>query len=477
MKEVGAAIAPNIFDAFAETRLLLPLVLGNLLSQNLWDFSARIQARLAPAESETGLNEDPLKFIRAIQRQLDRQFKHLHANEVSQIYGELNLEDERARLGPESVNCALKTIESGFRQRMSEGAIPREAIEPLLERIKLGYFPAFFYGNVDIVLANKRLSGRKSSAPMGITSCLDETALFSALAMTMPGASVANVIALTSASHYTAFGWTPAGDTWWFYGKNKLYSRQEWSDLVEQQFNGDPQQAFDGHFKDMSRIVCVTGTFDLLTGETEISQEHLVEIIDQLDLFFGVRLSQVRAGLSKPFQNQDASALAPVLRDLLGSQSLERTRHSLLTQQDPSLLQPLYSYRSLELVDLRPYLWVARHQPLSLALGHSLRSRQEAVNIVKSIEAYDSIFKDRNRIAMPDETLRLKTGSDRDKALLLHVLLEHMAKANTTLSQVETLFTTEDTFVCTENVCLSLQTFSEVARPTSGVYAQWSERI
>jgi hypothetical protein len=227
----------------------------------------------------------------------------------------------------------------------------------------------------------------------------------------------------------------------------------------------------------MSRIVCVTGTFDLLTGGTQISPEHLAEIIDQLDLFFGVRLSQVSAGLSKPVQNQDASALAPVLRDLLGSQSLERTRQSLLTQQDSSLLQALYSYRSLELVDLRPYLWVARHQPLSLALGHSLRSRQEAVNIVKSIEAYDSIFKDRNRIAMPDETLRLKTGSDRDKALLLHVLLEHMAKASTTPSQIETLFTKEDTFVCTENVCLSLQTFSEVARPTSGVYAQWSERI
>ena len=62
----GAAIAPNIFDGFADTRLLLPLVLGNLLSQNLWDFSARIQAKIVAADTSAHGVEDPLKFVRAI---------------------------------------------------------------------------------------------------------------------------------------------------------------------------------------------------------------------------------------------------------------------------------------------------------------------------------------------------------------------------------------------------------------------------
>lgn len=473
----GAAIAPNIFDGFADTRLLLPLILGNLLSQNLWDFSARIQAKIMAADITADGNEDPLRFVRAIQKQLDRQFKHLHPSEVADIYGELSLVDERLRLGNRVVDQALETIEASFLQRISDGSVPREAFEPLMARIKLGYFPAFFYGNIDIVLANKALLGKKSSAPKGMTSCLDEVAIFASLAMTMPGGSVANVIALSSAAHYTAFGWMPNGEAWWLYGKNKLYFRQDWSDLVAQQFNGDAQQAFDFYLKDIERVVCVTGAFDLISGQTSISQEHLAEILAQLDHFFGVRLTQMTAGISKLSNIEQASPFAPILRALLGSQSLEWTREYLSTQHDFRLLEILYSFRSLKLQDLSPYISVARQQPLCKVLGRSLATRQEAVDLVKNIDGCDSIFKDRNRIAMPDETLRLKTGSDRDKALLLHTLIEHFCVSTSVSERVVTLFTDDDSFVCIENFCFSLNTLSHVTRPITGIVAQLSDGI
>ncbi len=471
----GAAIAPNIFDGFADTRLLLPLVLGNLLSQNLWDFSARIQAKMVAEDTSAHGDEDPLKFVRAIQKQLDRHFKHLHPSQVADIYGELSLADERLRLGNRIVDQALETIEASFLQRINDGSVPRDALEPLMARIKLGYFPAFFYGNIDIVLANKTLLGQKSSAPKGVTSCLDEVAIFASLAMTMPGGSVANVISLSSAAHYTAFGWLPNGEAWWLYGKNKLYSRQDWSDLVTQQFNGDAQQAFDFYLKDIERVVCVTGTFDLTSGQTSISQEHLAEILAQLDHFFGVRLTQMTDGISKPRNTEHASPFAPILRALLGSQSLEWTREYLLTQQDSRLLEVLYSFRSLELQDLSPYLNVARQQPLCKVLGRSLTTRQEAIDLVKSIEGCASIFKDRNRIAMPDETLRLKTGTDRDKALLLHTLIEHVCSLTSVSERVVTLLTDEDSFVCIESFCFSLKTLSPVTRPITGIVAQLSD--
>lgn len=472
MGALDSAIAPNIFDSFADTRLLLPLVLGNLLSEKIWDFSARIQAKLVSEGAEISGGQDPLKYIKAIQRQLNRHFKHLHPNEVAQIYGELILSDERRRLGTESVDRALESIEANFQQRISSGSIPREAIEPLLARIKLGYFPAFSYSNVDVVLANKRLLGRKSSAPLGLTSCLDEVAIFAALAMTMPGASVANVIALTSASHYTAFGWTHTDDAWWFYGKNKLFCKLDWSDLVTQQFDGQSQQAFDFYFKDMERIVCVTGSFDLMTGKSDISPEHVAEIIQQLDRFFGVRLSQLSAGLSKSVQTKETSAFAPALRELRDAQSLKQTRKYLFNQLDPELLPILYSYRTLEVLDLRPYLWAARHQPLCLALGHSLETRQDAIDVVKNLTGSESIFNDRKRIAMPDETLRLKTGSDRDKALLLHVLFEHLNTASPGSVRVETVFTNEDSFVCMDSFCISTKTCVQEARPLEGIIHQ-----
>ena len=46
--------------------------------------------------------------------------------------------------------------------------------------------------------------------------------------------------------------------------------------------------------------------------------------------------------------------------------------------------------------------------------------------MVRACEGTESIFDDRDRIALPDETMRYRTGSDRDKALLLHVLLDRM---------------------------------------------------
>jgi hypothetical protein len=108
-------------------------------------------------------------------------------------------------------------------------------------------------------------------------------------------------------------------------------------------------------------------------------------------------------------------------------------------------------------------------------LGRSLTSRQEAVEIVKNIEGCDSIFKDRNRIAMPDETLRLKTGSDRDKALLLHTLIEHFCVSTSLNEQVVTLLTDDDSFVCIESFCFSLKTLSPVPRPLTGILAQLSD--
>ncbi|HEY1300113.1 MAG TPA: hypothetical protein VGF07_06425 [Stellaceae bacterium] len=49
---------------------------------------------------------------------------------------------------------------------------------------------------------------------------------------------------------------------------------------------------------------------------------------------------------------------------------------------------------------------------------------EDALRAVTAIAGNASVFDDPDRIAMPDETLRFGTGTDRDKDLLLHVRLE-----------------------------------------------------
>lgn len=473
-----AAISPNIFDAYANTNFLLPLVLGNLLSKRLWDFSLKIQAKLqataqAPSTPEASPN-DPLKNIRAIQTQLDRHFKHLNAGVVSDTFGELNLVDERRRLGANVVDRAVERIQSTFMLRLREQTLASEAVDSLLYQIEQERFPAYFYKNFDVVVACRALTGRRSCAPLGLTSCLDEVAIFAALVMTMPEANVERMIALASAAHYCAFGWTAEGEPWWFYGKNQLISKSEWREIVDQHYEGNAQAAFDYFLGDIERIICSAGIFDLKTGKTELSDALTKEIVHQLDCFFGVRLTQLSHALARPVRRTKESPLAPILRELLERHSFEQTLRRLVTEQTQDILPVLYSYRSLEVADLGPYLETARHQPLSKARANSMNSPQEVFELIGQIKGNESIFGDRNRIAMPDETLMLASGSDRDKALLAHVMLEHVNRHHAHPSLILTALTDEDSYVCVNSVCFSIKSLSEVSMPTDGVLWQLS---
>lgn len=476
------AISPNIFDAYSNPDLLLPLILGNLLSKRLWDLSARIQNKLVASDrpdnqiNTSDLNKhDSLKLIRLIQDQINRHFKHLHPGEVAKVFGELDLNDERQRIGIKEVDRALSQVKSTFAQRIKDGAIPSDALSPLLDLIENNRFPAFYYANLDVVLANKNLTGRKSSAPMGLTSCLDEIAIFTALAMTMPQSGIESVIALTSASHYTAFGWMHTGEIWWFYGKNKLFSQQDWAQVVNNAFSGNAQAAFNFYFNDMDHIVSVAGTFDLTSGRSSIIADHIIQILEKLKQFFGLTLSQIASRPTPQIQYIEESPLAPILRNLLGTRSLDEAQLALHNSSDPELIQVLYSYRTIDVPSLNPYLEVARNQPNCKALGRSLKNRQEALAIIQGIEGVDSIFSDRNRIAMPDETLRLKTGSDLDKALLLHVLLEHMHAALNIVENISTHLGTRDTYVRGNEFCLSIHALREVDQPLQDCIRQMPE--
>jgi hypothetical protein len=62
---------------------------------------------------------------------------------------------------------------------------------------------------------------------------------------------------------------------------------------------------------------------------------------------------------------------------------------------------------------------------------------------------------------MPDETVRL--GTDRDKALLLHVLLEHALDADDQgRRSLETLFTDAGSFVRSDRFCIDASSMAWV---------------
>lgn len=470
-----ASVMPNIFDAHVFPDLLLPLVLGNLLSEDLWNFSAKIQARLSEATTAQAVGDAPSDslppVLRAIQRQIDRHFEHLTCQRVAEVYGSLDLDQERSRLGS-AVDELVLQLQGGHG---SFAPLHTEAALSILEELSLNSFPAYYYTNFDVVRANRRLVRHKSRAPMGLTSCLDEVAIFSALAMTLPKDPVETVIALASPTHYTAFGWGSSGEPWWFYGKNNLYSMEDWRRRSSERMQDDLQGCFDEVLCGFDRIIAVSGTFDFKSGVSLVPPEHLEIFVSMIDKFFGVRLKQLDAALGGSRCQLPESPLAPVLRELLGSKSIETARARLLGSPEEPLQMVQYSYRSLDVLDHQPYLRVARLSPWAKRVATSLVSVEEAVAYLENIPSSESIFRNRERIAMPEETLRLRTGSDRDKALLLHVLIENVHERNGNPSIVTTLFTQENSFVVTSGFCFNLTTMSRAEQPTEGVIICFSD--
>ncbi len=85
-------IAPNIFDAYANPNLLLYLVASNLLSPATWELSEKIKRGgpwLAAALSAQAVD------VTEIQKVIDQSFQHLHAGQVVQLYGEIDVAEER----------------------------------------------------------------------------------------------------------------------------------------------------------------------------------------------------------------------------------------------------------------------------------------------------------------------------------------------------------------------------------------------
>jgi hypothetical protein len=126
-------------------------------------------------------------------------------------------------------------------------------------------------------------------------------------------------------------------------------------------------------------------------------------------------------------------------------------------------LRALYCFRTLDLPDLRVYLRAARRGARIADLSARIATVDDAVRSVAAIAGSESIFEDPDRIAMPDETARLGTGTARDKALLLHVLLERaLAIDDPARTALETLFTDAGSFVRSDRFCISTSCMARV---------------
>lgn len=435
----AGSVAPNIFDVRADPEILHALIIANSMSPRLWSLAERMRG-LEPAP------DDPLPaHVRGAQRVLDRYFTHLTPAQVLEIDGVLDLDAEATRLGEDVVERAIAGIEATFRWRVARGY--SLADDPAVTMIAERRFPAYTYGELDTLHAYRKQLGRRSSRPIGLTSCLDEAALFAALQMITPADDRRGVVVLTHPAHFTVFGWN--GDaTWWFYGKNRLHAAAEHAALIDDAFAGDAALAFDDVMAEFDRVITRRGTFDFTTGESSIPRDELDELAERMRTFFQVLPAQFERALAGDMHHVEPSAFDALIADCVGAGSCEEV-HAVVRAAAVSAgpvrdaaRAVLAAHRSLRVTNPSVYLPAAREGAHLRAARPGIVSVEDALSLVRAIEGRESMFGDPDRIAMPEEVLVLNTGTDRDRALLLHVLLEPLADG-----PVTTVMTADGTVV------------------------------
>ena len=440
-------IAPNIFDVVDEPAALLPLVLANAMSPRTWALSAR-----AAEGVDMGTTQGQQAALEALRAVIDRSFTHLTATRVAELNGEFNLAAERARLGDEVMDHAVAVMIDNAQLRAAQGYA--EADGPIEQMIAAGTFPAYAYANVDVVHATRRHTARASRRPKGITSCLDEAALYAALCMTLPTDHLLGIVMLASPVHYTVFTWTEAGGAW-FYGKNALMTG-----------TGDEARvALLDCMRPVDRIVSRRGHVDLRTREGSIPADELARTRAALTAFFGLDVPGLDA-LDHPIHITPPSAYDQLFEQCLACRSADEVRDLVMAHArgDGPLTQPaqeaLASYRWLGITDRDAYVVAGRRGPRVVTLGAGLAGLDDAIAVVAGISGHDSVFDDDDRVALPDEVLAFGTGSHRDRAVLLHVLTEVA-----TGDEVTTVLTPDDAFVCVGDIAVRL---SDLARVPAG---------
>jgi hypothetical protein len=457
-RHLDRAVAPNLFDAAADPEVVFPLVFANLMSSRLWELGDRLSG-----------SADPIRAlcdgtIRPIQQYVDHHFEHVTPDLVAEMNGVLDLDAEAERLGSAAVEHTLSILQSTFARRIERGAPQKDAFA--LDLIRRRRFPSYIYATIDEAWASRRLLQRRKHKPLGLTCCLDEAAIFVALVLTLPGGSVDDFAIIAAPTHYSVLLWS-GEETWWYYSEHELYSASGWARVVAEGHAGDAQAAFDDRLHDFDRIITASGTHAFAAGKTSIDRSRLAEIVHTIDAFFGVRLSQLDRARELSAQLAPPSNVARTTRDLSsasGAQEVRaRLRRAALDAGDPVALRALYCFRTLDLPDLRVYLRAARRGARIADRSATIATIDDAVRSVAAIAGRESIFEDPDRIAMPDETARLGTGTARDKALLLHVLLERaLAIDDPARTCLETLFTDAGSFVRSDRFCISTSRMASV---------------
>lgn len=442
LEKLSMAVSLSVLEIdFYPNELIPAFLLADLMSPALWAWRAE-----KAAFSNEGVLLSPKSRLNQIQRFFHRYtFTNIPTEPGGDPWGLLNFADEEKRFGPEFVQKIRTEYDATFRQLLSEN--PESQFGQIINQpyYREGFFPRLKNETLEVMnaFASVNQEGKRSGKCIGL-------GMLWAAALAVWGRFPLDRIIITgNRAHMFVFLDVDDGhllnNTKWF-SNTRINNRSELSEFVRV-VASSPETTFFYN--------PVVGLCHCISRISQIPRPHVTDIYANISNF-------VSNPLKHPdpdhIQYVEPTHLIPDPLEYDSAESYQAVIVELAKEYPQSIYEyGLYAFRRLDVAHPQVYARAALRDYHVKELAEGIEELPEALSIVAGIVGRESIFGSRDRIAMPDETLYFKTGSDRDRALLLYTLLQ-----NSSIGDAESVIglTDASSFVLYEGKWIDLEALS-----------------
>ncbi len=459
LEKLSAAVSLTVLEIdFYPNELIPAFLLANLMSPALWAWRDEKKAG-----SDDGILYSPKNRLNQIQRFFHRYtFTNIEGEPGGDPWGFLSFAEEEERFGSEFVQKIRAEYDATFRKLLAEN--PESQFGQIINEdyYREGFFPRLKNETLEVMnaFASVNEEGKRSG------KCIGLGMLWAAALVVWGRFPLDRIIITGNRAHMFVFLDDEDGhllnNTKWF-SNTRINNQSELSEFVRVVASSAETTFF--YNPELGMCHCTTRT-------SQIPQQQITDIYACIGGFVSNQLKHPNPEQIQ-FVQPDYQIPNPLEYD---SAAEFQTAIVALAEQHPDSIYEfaLYAFRRLDVPHPQVYVSAAMRDYNVKQLAQGISELSDALSIVAGIEGQDSIFGSRDRIAMPDETLYFKTGSDRDKALLLYTLLRHSP-----ISDAESVIglSNENSFVSYQGKWIDLENLSLLSAAPSDLEISFNDDI
>lgn len=408
LNDLSNAVSLTVLEIDYRPHKLIPaFLMANLMSPDLWEWRKKKKA---------GDGHGTVYSSKSRLNQIQRFFHHytftnLPGEPGGDPWGLLDFAEEEKRFGEEFVSSIRAEYDATFRKLLLEN--PASQFGQIINEpyYKQGFFPRLKNETLEVMNAF-RLVDKEGKAS---GKCIGLGMLWAAALVVWGRFPLDRVVITGNRAHMFVYLDIDDGhllnNTKWF-SSTRINNQSELSEFVRVVASGSETTFF--YNPSLGMCHC--------TSRTSQIPHHRVQ-----DIYAGISNF-----VSTPLIHPDPDHIQYIepthaIPDPLGYDSAESYQAAVigLAAAYPGSIYEyaIYAFRSLTATNPQVYAIAALRDYNTRQLAKGVRSLDDAVAMVAEIPGEESIFRRRDRVAMPDEVLYFRTGNDRDRALLLFTLL------------------------------------------------------